>query len=253
METIRSIFIVFLLSISPFSGFTQTKTVQGIVFDKDTNQRIGKVFIKNEKTKENTFNNVRGEFDMHVSQGDLIVSEKEGFFADTIRYNGQQVLMVYLKRSSIYIPEVNVIARRSPEEVLKQRREDFSKAYKLADPGSIFSVGPTGAGVSIGSIFNMFSREGKNARRLINIIQQEYEQNVVDSKFTPDLVSNLTGLSGQKLANFMRNYRPTYSFASLASPYELSSYIRSKYEIFKLNPNLRFLPTLPDINLEVNN
>ncbi len=253
METIRNIFVVFLFSFSSFLAFAQTKTVQGIVFDKDTNQRIGKVFIKNERTKENTFNNVRGEFDMHVTLGDLIVTEKEGFFADTIRYSGQQVLMVYLKRSSIYIPEVNVVARRSPEEVLKQRREDFSKAFKLADPGSVFSVGPTGAGLSIGSIYNMLSREGKNARRLTNIIQQEYEQNVIDSKFTPDLVSNLTGLSGQKLANFMRNYRPTYYFVSIASPYELSSYIRSKYEIFKLNPNLRFLPTLPDINLEVNN
>ncbi|GHE29591.1 protein kinase family protein [Sphingobacterium griseoflavum] len=253
MEIIKHILFTFLISFFSFYSYAQIKPVQGIVFDKDTNQRIGKVFIKNEKTKENTFNNLRGEFDLNVALGDMVVTTKEGFFTDTIRYTGQQVLMIYLKRSSIYIPEVNVVARRSPEEVLKQRQEDFSKAFKLADPGSIFSVGPTGAGLSIGSIYNMLSREGKNARRLTSLIRQEYEENVIDSKFTPDLVSNLTGLSGQKLNNFMRNYRPTYYFVSVASPYELSAYIRSKYEIFKLNPNLRFLPTLPDINLEVNN
>ncbi|TDS14806.1 hypothetical protein B0I21_103306 [Sphingobacterium paludis] len=253
MKDLKHIFFTFLITFISFSNYAQTKHVQGIVFDKETNQRIGRVFIKNDRTKENTFNNVRGEFDLYVSSGDKIVTEKEGFFADTIHYTGQKVLMVYLKRSSIYIPEVSVVARRSPEEVLKQRQEDFSKAYKLADPGSIFSVGPTGAGVSIGAIYSMFSREAKNARRLTRIIRQEYEDNVIDSKFTPDLVSNLTGLSGRKLSNFMSNFRPSYYFVTVATPYELSSYIRSKYEIFKLNPNLRFLPTLPDINLEVNN
>src|SRR5690606_6582264 len=187
----------------------QSKMVQGIVLDKATNQRIGKVFIKNDDTKENTFNNARGEFDIGVSLGELIISSKEGYAPDTLKYTGQQVLMVYLERTSIYIPEVNVVARRSPEEILRQRQEDFSKAYKLADPGSIFSVGPTGAGLSIGTIFNMLSREGKNAKRLTRFIQKEYEEDVIDSKFTRDLVSNVTGLSGERLTIFMSNYRPT--------------------------------------------
>ncbi|WP_437919442.1 hypothetical protein [Sphingobacterium sp. LRF_L2] len=234
------------------SLYAQRALVQGIVFDKDTNQRIGKVFVKNERSKENAYNNARGEFNMEVSLGDLIITSKEGYFADTIQYSGQKVLMMYLHRSSIYIPEVNVVARRSPEEVLQQRKDDFNKAFKLADPGSVFSVGPTGAGLSIGAIYNMLSREGKNARRLTHIIQLEYEDNVIDSKFTPDLVTGVTGLTGERLSIFMHNFRPTYYFAVAASPYELSSYIRSKYEIFKLNPNLRFLPKLPDIDLDVN-
>ena len=237
----------------PIFTIAQTKTVQGIVLDKGTNQRIGKGFIKNDRTKENTFNNARGEFEIRVSLDDLIITSKEGYLTDTIKYTGQQVLMVYLDRTSIYIPEVRVVARRSPDEVLQQRREEFNKAYKLADPGSIFSVGPTGAGLSIGSIYNMLSREGKNARRLTRFIQREYEEDVIDAKFTRDLVSNVTGLAGERLTIFMSNYRPTYYFVSMATPYELATYIRSKYEIFKLNPNLRFLPRLPEIDLEVNN
>lgn len=237
----------------PVLALAQTKAVQGIVFDKDTNQRVGKVFVKNDDTKENTFNNARGEFEIKVSLGDLIITSKEGYSADTIKYTGQQVLMVYLDRTSIYIPEVKVVARRSPEEILQQRKEEFSKAYRLADHGSIFSVGPTGAGLSIDAVYNMLSQEGKNARRLTRFIQREYEEDVIDSKFTRDLVSNTTGLTGERLTIFMRNYRPTYHFVSVASPYELTTYIRSKYEIYKLNPNLRFLPTLPEIDLEVNN
>ncbi|WP_246162269.1 hypothetical protein [Sphingobacterium phlebotomi] len=249
----KHILLFYLFFYMPIGVVAQTKTVQGIVFDKGTNQRVGKAFIKNDDTKENTFNNARGEFEIGVSLGNLIITSKEGYLADTIKYTGQQVLMVYLDRTSIYIPEVQVVARRSPEDVLQQRREDFNKAYKLADPGSIFSVGQTGAGLSIGSIYNMLSQEGKNARRLTRFIQREYEEDVIDSKFTRDLVSNVTGLTGETLTIFMSNYRPTYYFASVSSPYELTTYIRSKYEIFKLNPNLRFLPKLPEIDLEVNN
>lgn len=230
-----------------------TQAIQGIVFDKATGQRIGSVFIKNAKSKANTYNNARGEFGIPVTAGDTIIAAKEGFSSDTLVYQAQKVLLVYLQRSSIYIPQVDVFARKSPEEILAQRRKDYSKAYKLADPGSIFSVGPSGAGISIGSIFNMLSKEGKNARRFTKVIQREYEDNVVDSKFTPDLVQNLTGLSGQKLRVYMSNFRPSYAFVMMATQYELSAYIRSKYEIFKLNPNLRYLPKLPDLDLEVNN
>ena len=229
------------------------KSIQGIVFDKHTGQRVGKVFLKNERTMENTYNNSRGEFVLDVEPGDLVIAEKEGFFVDTLNYTEQKIMLFYLEREAIYIPEVNVVARRSPEDILKRRREEFNKAYKLADPGSVFSVGPTGAGLSINSIYGLFSKEVKNAKRLTKTIQREYEENMVDYRFTPDLVSGLTGLTGEELRIFMSNYRPTYYFVSLASPYELSSYVKTKYEIFKLNPNLRFLPKLPQIELEVNN
>ena len=250
MENLKKYIFLFFLWV-PVLVFGQSREVQGIVFDRGTNQRVGKAFIKNERTKANTFNNARGEFAIEVSMGDWIVTTKEGYAADSIKYTGQQVLMVYLERTSIYIPEVRVVARRSPEEVLQQRKEDFNKAYRLADPGSVFSVGHTGAGLSIGSIYNMLSKEGKNARRLTRFIQREYEEDVIDYKFTRDLVINITGLGGEYLTIFMGNYRPSYYFVATATPYELTTYIRSKYEIFKLNPNLRFLPKLPDIHLEV--
>lgn len=233
--------------------FGQAFTVQGIVFDKDSNQRIGKVFLRNENTKQNTFNNARGEFEIDLNIGDNLILEKEEFFPDTLNYTGQKILILYLRRKSIYIPEVRVVAKKSPEEILKQRREDFNKAYKLADPGSFLSVGPTGAGVSINAIYGLFSKDTKRAKRLTRIIQQEYEDNVIDYKFTPELVAGITGLSGEQLHNFMQNCRPSYYFIQAASPYDLSAYIKRKYEMFKLNPNLRFLPKLPDIDLEVDN
>lgn len=231
----------------------QALSVEGIVFDQFSGQRVGKVFIRNAQTKENTFNNSRGEFSLSLGKGDQVILEKEGYFTDTLAYTGQPVLLVYMRRSSIYIPEVRVVARKSPDDVLKATKEAFRKSYNLAEPGDVFSVGPTGAGISINTIYSLFSREVKQAKRLTRVIQEEYEANVVDYHFTRELVGTLTGLKGDDLALFMRNYRPSYAFVKSATPYQLSAYIKGKYEMFKLNPNLHLLPELPQIHLDVVN
>ncbi|MHC8948758.1 hypothetical protein [Sphingobacterium hungaricum] len=227
--------------------------IQGIVFDKETKQRIGKVIITNLNQQTEFYNNVRGEFKISPNPGDVLVASRDGFNSDTVVFDQQSVILFNLKRSIIYISEVNVVARKSPEEILKQEKESFNKAYRLADPGSLFSVGQTGAGLSISSIYNLLSKEGRNARRLTEIIERNYQENFVDYRFSPDLVNNITGLEGDMLRRFMSNYRPSYEFTRAANQYELSQYIKSKYILFKLNPNLRHLPALPVIKMDVNN
>jgi len=249
MDRLAHIILAHILLLGLPSGLlAQSEAVQGIVFDKATGQRIGRVLVRNDRTKDNAYNNARGEFGLSAGLGDAIVAGREGYRADTIVYDGRKVLLFYLERSAILIPKVDVFGRKSPESVLRERREEFDKAYKSADPGDLITSGAAGGvGLGIDYLYNLLSREGKNARRLTGIIRREYEDNVIDSKFTRDLAHNLTGLKGEHLDNFMSNYRPSYDFALTATPYELTAYIKRKYEIFKLNPNLRFLPKLPEI------
>lgn len=242
---------LFLILIS--GNIMAQNKLEGIVFDKDTKQRIAEARIYNRATGQNTFNNSRGEFEIGVSKGDTLIAVKEGFHTDTLVVDQDKVLLFYLKRSSIFIQEVTVVARQSPDEVLERRKKEYSKAFGLARPGSAFSVGPTGAGLSINTIYNLLSREGKNARRLTKIIEEEYRQNVIDSKFTPDMVSNATGLEGELLQRFMERFRPTYYFVMAANEVQLAEYIKSKYELFKLSPNLRPLPALPQIDVNIEN
>lgn len=225
--------------------------MEGIVVDATTKQRIATVRITNTTSKRLIFNNSRGEFQLFATPGDTLIAEREGFHSDTLVYIDQKVLIFSLKRSVIYIPEVKISARKSPEELYKQAQEDYKRAFGLAKPGSAFSVGPTGAGLNINTIYNLLSKEAKNARRLTKLLEAEYQQNVIDSKYTPDLVRNYTGLSGDELKRFMQEYRPSYYFIIASDEYELMEYIKNKYKLFKLNPNLRHLPELPKINIDV--
>ncbi|MBL1409554.1 hypothetical protein [Sphingobacterium faecale] len=248
MNTNLNIVLLILLLFYCGRIYSQQK-VEGLIFDKDTKQRIGRVLMINKSSGANVFNNSRGEFALEMQRGDKIIAQKENYFSDTLTYKGEKVLIFNLKKTSIYIDPVTVVARKTPEQILADRRRDYDKAYKLADPGSYLSVGPTGAGLSINAIYNLFSKEAKNARRLTKYFQKEYEENIVDIRFSKELVKGVTGLEGEPLDNFMVRYRPSYDFVSLATHYQMVSYIKSKYEYFKFVPYIKPLPDLDNINI----
>lgn len=220
-------------------------TLEGIVFDTRTQQRISQVYIYNTANDNGGYNNTRGEFAIEASPGDILIAAAKGYYPDTLVVSDKKVVLFHMVRSTIWLDEVSVIARRSPEERLEQNKREYSTAYSKGNAGSIFSVAPTGAGVSIDALYKLISREGKNSRRLQEIIERDYRESVIDYRFTPDLVSSVTGFSGETLVDFMRQYRPSYYFILSANDYNLAFYIRSALARYRQNPAARRLPPLP--------
>lgn len=241
-----SIFLISLLSLK-----VHAQSLQGIVFDERTKQRIAKVQILNTRTGELIFNNLRGEFELSAQQGDLLVSTAQGYFTDSTLVKDNAVLLIRLKRESIYIDEVSIIAKQSPEEILKKRQEEYEKAFRLAEGGDAFSIGPNGAGLSINWLYSLFSKEVKNAKRLKNIIERDYREDMIDYKFTKELVNRTTGLTGNDLLNFMHTFRPSYDFILTADDYQLSQYIKSKFVQYKRNPRQYRIQALPKIDFNI--
>ncbi|HUH20069.1 MAG TPA: hypothetical protein VL047_12675 [Albibacterium sp.] len=225
--------------------FAQQGT-DGIVYDQSTKQRIAKVYIYNTNSDTGVFSNLRGEFHLEVSSGDVLVAAVDGYFPDTLTVKDEAAILIYLERSSTFLREVTIVARRSPEELLEERKRDYNTAYSKGDPGSLFSVGSSGAGLSIGALYSLLSKEGKNARYLQEIIERDYQNDVIDYRFTPELVAKLTGLRDKDLDDFMMQYRPSYYFILASNDYSLALYIRSSYQDYRKNPYLRRLPPLEE-------
>lgn len=224
--------------------------VSGIIFDQDTKQRVAKVYIYNTNNDEGVFNNLKGEFSLSANDGDVLIAATEGYFPDTLSVQQDSILVLYLKRSSIMLREVSVVARKSPQEILSQKKEDYNVAYRRGDPGSLISTGHSGAGLSIDALYSILSREGKNARYLQEIIERDYQNDIIDYRYTPDLVHANTGLEGEALQDFMEQYRPSYYFILESNDYSLVLFIRNSYQQYRRNPHARRLPALPEIPID---
>lgn len=225
--------------------YAQEKPIQGIVFDKGANERIARVLVTNLNTKANTYNNIKGEFTITVQLNDRLVFSKIGYFSDTVKVIAFRSIPVYLKRSSIALREVTIKDTvLSPEKQLEATKREFNKAYGVLANKDLLSIGSNGAGIGIDAIWNMLSRQGRNATKLRGIIQRDYRTKVVDERFNPLTVGTITGLTGDQLNGFMYRYRPDYNLVVLMSDYDFISYIKSCYKRFRRNPSAYLLPPL---------
>lgn len=219
----------------------QEKTVQGIVFDRDSKQRLSRVYIYNTNTSKGFYNNSKGEFTTVASPGDILVAALQGYGVDTLSVGSANTVLFYLKRNSIQLREVRIQdSLKNPSEQLKETKKEYSGAYSRGDVKDVFTTGSGngagGVGLSINTLYNLLSKEGKNARQLQKIIERDYHEAMIAYRYNPGLVSEVTALKGDKLRDFMEQYRPSYSFVIEANDYQLITFIKNSYQRYLQNP-----------------
>jgi hypothetical protein len=227
-------------------AIAQAKDVDGIVFDKGTNGRIAEVNVLNATTGKSAYNNLKAEYTIAANIGDVLIFTKQNYFADTIKVKDYNSLAVYMARSAIQLQQVNVHAGPiDPDQQLAATKRDYTKIYGLLGDKDLLSLSPgDGVGLSIDALYNMFSREGRNAEKLRQTIQEDYYQNVIDYRFNRALVGRITGLKDPQLKEFMQRYRPGYYFVIAASEYDFVASIKANYRRYLRRPRTYSLPQL---------
>ncbi len=245
----KTAWLLFFMGLT-LQGFSQEKSVAGIVFDKNSNERIARVNIFNIANGKSVFNNLNGVFIIDAAPGDQLVFVKQDYFKDTVRINSYLPLAIYLRRTSIILPEVTITdTLRNPRSILAKRKEENSRAYGTLANRDIIST-PTlgGAGLGIDALWNSFSREGKDAANLRKMVDQQYKEDVIDYRFNRKVVGNVTGLKDKQLTDFMQKYRPGYYFVTKANEYQFVASIKANLKRYKRNPNAYALPPLTSSN-----
>lgn len=228
--------LILLFCIISFRTLAQDK-LSGIIFDADSKERLSRVNVTNLSSGFFVFDNLNGVFEIDVHIGDKLVFSQAEHHPDTVTVRSFTPLAIYLKTTSIHLRPVNIFENKmDPQARYNARKKEYSKAYGSLAYKDLLNVGPSGAGLSIDALWNMFSREGRNATHLRETIANDYKQDVVDSRFSSALVGRITGLTGERLADFMKKYRPGYYFLQGASDYELITSIRTNYKRYLRNP-----------------
>ncbi|WP_421941891.1 hypothetical protein [Pedobacter sp.] len=241
--------IVFLGSTSML--FAQTKSVQGIVIDKETKQRLAKVYIYNLRTRDGLYNNTKGEFSTVAIPGDTLVAALTGYGVDTIVFKGQSAAYFQLKSLGIRLRDVVIQQKRlSPQQQYEKNVKEFRYQTQKGSSKDLLSLGNGGVGLGIDAIYNLLSRQGRNARHLQKILEKDYREDLIDYRFNANLVRQILGIKDDELVDFMQQYRPTYQFVLDATDYSFNTFIRNAYKSYRLNPKALQLPPLPKLTIE---
>ncbi|TDG37525.1 hypothetical protein EZJ43_00040 [Pedobacter changchengzhani] len=247
----KFIFAIILFLLPTTMLLAQHQPVQGLVIDKETKQRLAKVYIFNTRTGDGLYNNTKGEFTTNALPGDTLVAALSGYGVDTIIFKGQAAAYFQLKSLGIRLRDVVIQQKRlTPKEKYEQTKEEFKYATIRGSSKDLLNLSNNGAGLGIDAIYNLLSRQGKNARYLQKILEKDYREDLIDYRFRPSLVSQVLRIKDAELEDFMLQYRPTYQFVLDATDYAFNLFIKNAYKSYKLNPSALRLKPLPTINFD---
>ena len=238
------LFVVVLLT--GLKCFAQDKPVAGIVFDKTTKERIANISVHDINNHITVYDNLKGEFKIKADIGDQLVFSRQDYHPDTLKVQTRQDLAIYMVHQAIQLKEVTVRdSALTPEQQLEKTKEEYAKVYSPSLNPDFFSNSDYGGvGISIDAIWNSISREGRNAASLRELIERDYEQHVIDYRFSRTFVQRVTGLKDAKLTSFMTRYRPGYYTVRTMTDYEFITMIRANLRRYLRNQRIYTLPPL---------
>jgi hypothetical protein len=236
-------------------AFAQQMQVEGIVFDKESKDRIAKVNVLNTTTGKSVYNTLKGEFSIDAQPGDVLIFTKADHYNDTLKVQSNNALAVYMKRSAIMLKEVYIRDTvLTPEKQFAATKRDFTKVYGSEYSQSLLSVAPgLGAGIGIDALWSAFSRSGRNAAKLRETIEQDYHQREIDFRFNRVFVASVTRLKDQQLTDFMQRYRPGYFLVKSATDYEFITSIKTNLRRFLRSPRKAAYTLAPLVTPPVTN
>nr|WP_199157377.1 hypothetical protein [Pedobacter sp. ASV2] len=246
-------FIVAFISFLSISAmlYAQQKPVQGIVIDKETKQRLAKVYIYNTRTGDGMYNNTKGEFSTYAVPGDTLVAALSGYGVDTLVFKGQPAAYFQLKSLGIRLRDVLIQQKRlTPQQQYEKTIKEYRYQTMKGSSKDLLNLGNGGVGLGIDAIYNLLSRQGRNARHLQQILEKDYREDLIDYRFNATLVQQVLGIKDPELTSFMQQYRPTYQFVLDASDYSFNLFIRNAYKSYRLNPRALQLPALPKLSID---
>ncbi len=218
--------------------------VQGLILESGKSQRIANANIKNLNSKEVTASDEIGEFSILASIGDSLEVSKVGFKTIRTEIKTFSDILLDLSPTSVRIDDVTVTSPNRQAEMQdvmdSYRRKGIYQEGKPSVLGYIFNP--------LTSLYERFSRTGKQARRFKNYMNLEYEASVVNRLFNEYRVMQLTGYTGEDLDNFMLLHRPNYEQAQNWGEYDIIKYIKDSSKQFEKDGRPQ-APRLPKLEI----
>lgn len=207
---------------------SMAQQIKGVVQDRDSKVSLTGVQLLNIYNNTTAFTDSTGNFIISANKGELIEIRCAGYRTTRFRLSSG-VIPPYFK---LYLDKLVVL---NPDQyassTLSQYQIDSIKQHELYR--TTLDYPRMTAMQQLESPFTAFSRSNQMKWAFQDSYAQFEREKFIDFSFNENLVSQLTGLSGEDLAAYMKHYRPSYQALRNMTQYDYYNYIKRTAERFK--------------------
>jgi hypothetical protein len=230
-------FLVLIILVRAYSVNAQQASLRwGYLRDSVTHEVIPLASVTNINTKTTVMTSASGRFRIALKENQVLSFAAVGYHFDTIHYTAkflsEDTLSLFLSPLSHSLGNVTVTSSKINRYQLDsmQRRKDFFR--DIADY-TIPTVAKANSGAGIALNIDHFSRHERNKRKAMAFFESNEKEAYINYRFPPELVAKYSGLKGEKLQNFMQQYRPSSEWLrQYTEEADIMYYINDKLKSF---------------------
>lgn len=228
------VFITIFSFITMVKGQTRNE-YRGTILSADSTLLLKGINIINLRSKSHSLSDIYGNFALDYKLGDTIEFRHDHWETKLILGDALKD-SIFLNKKSIVLEEVVITSNRRNTEImdLKSIQKEKNKKGGIYYGGRppIALLNPFG-GKPITFFYELFSKNGRRARKMEKNIKDAELENKVDSAFNINSIKKVVSIKDDEIMSFIEKYRPTAEQVRTWNTYDLYLYIQECYESFK--------------------
>lgn len=225
---------------------TFAQTLKGRVTDAATTSPLYPVTVVNLTTQKATYTSEQGEFTIHAESGDKIAFSFVGYKSTQYQMPisvGIYTTSIKLERISYNLQEVILMPDYTPYQADSIRRvstyRPFLNRTKSSPITSPFSF-----------VAEKLNKRSKQIFKFKKNFGQWEDARFIDTRYSPELVYEMTGMEGDSIGHFMNANPMPYDYARTATELELKMWIRHHHREWLKTIESTGLPKINDTLLQ---
>lgn len=248
--------VIALISIAQATNAQSEVKISGTVIDRKTKEPVPYVNIYTKSLSGGTATNEQGEFVVNMKHTDTLVFSAVGFDRYFFSLKQDEIRQYYevvieLDFRTYELEPVKVTAYQDIEQFKKEILDlnipskekeltiSIPRNARIYDNHPTLNNGMVGGGATVRgavtALYNVFSKEGKELRKLEAYRQESSQRRIVQSKYNLDIVKSITSLNEEGALRFMEWCKFDDEFVLSSTEYEITIAVLKCLDEFSKN------------------
>ena len=209
------------------------QVLEGMILDKDRKNAVSGVTIVNKHSGLVAFADTGGYYSLSATAGDTLIFSHTAYQSviEIMTFTiGNKYKTILMQQEEYQLKEATVSGMTKYQQDSASRHILYDRELnKVLVPKPKF-VGLGCAGC-FGWLADKITGNSKKPKRFRKQFAADDESRFIDSRYTPELITLLTGIKDiDSIAAFINKYPMEYEFARAASDLEIKAWIRNNYK-----------------------